>query len=84
MHFILIDFPIMQFQVHYIWPLNSNIKREFEDIWNKISKQAGGSIISHTIPVMFGRYFKLILDIFQVRKSPWICHMIVLCFLSEH
>ncbi|XP_006353693.1 lactation elevated protein 1 isoform X1 [Solanum tuberosum] len=42
-------------QVHYIWPLNSNIKREFEDIWNKISKQAGGSIISHTIPVMFGR-----------------------------
>ncbi|KAM3308525.1 AFG1-like ATPase isoform X2 [Capsicum chacoense] len=42
-------------QVHYIWPLNSNINREFEDIWNKISKQAGGSIISHTIPVMFGR-----------------------------
>ncbi|XP_049411380.1 uncharacterized protein LOC125874520 [Solanum stenotomum] len=42
-------------QVHYIWPLSSNIKREFEDIWNKISKQAGGSIISHTIPVMFGR-----------------------------
>ncbi|XP_060212321.1 uncharacterized protein LOC132639954 isoform X2 [Lycium barbarum] len=42
-------------QVHYIWPLNSNIKREFEDTWNKISKQAGGSIISHTIPVMFGR-----------------------------
>ncbi|MCD7446625.1 hypothetical protein HAX54_012110 [Datura stramonium] len=42
-------------QVHYIWPLNSNIKREFEDIWNKISKQDGGSIISHTIPVMFGR-----------------------------
>ncbi|KAK4365769.1 hypothetical protein RND71_013649 [Anisodus tanguticus] len=42
-------------QVHYIWPLNSNIKREFEDIWNKTSKQAGGSIISHTIPVMFGR-----------------------------
>ncbi|WMV34666.1 hypothetical protein MTR67_028051 [Solanum verrucosum] len=41
--------------VHYIWPLNSNIKQEFEDIWNKISKQAGGSIISHTIPVMFGR-----------------------------
>ncbi|XP_047269568.1 AFG1-like ATPase isoform X3 [Capsicum annuum] len=42
-------------QVHYIWPLNSNINREFEDIWNKISKQAGGGIISHTIPVMFGR-----------------------------
>lgn len=42
-------------QVHCIWPLNSNTKREFEDIWNKISKQAGGSIISHTIPVMFGR-----------------------------
>ncbi|PHT79044.1 hypothetical protein T459_17096 [Capsicum annuum] len=45
----------MQLQVHYIWPLNSNINREFEDIWNKISKQAGGGIISHTIPVMFGR-----------------------------
>ncbi|XP_055830373.1 uncharacterized protein LOC129899430 [Solanum dulcamara] len=42
-------------QVHYIWPLNSKIKQEFEDIWNKISKQAGGSIVSHTIPVMFGR-----------------------------
>lgn len=42
-------------QVHYIWPLNNEIKQEFEDIWNKISKQARGSIVSHTIPVMFGR-----------------------------
>ncbi|KAG5601536.1 hypothetical protein H5410_032906 [Solanum commersonii] len=46
-------------EVHYIWPLNSNTKREFEDIWNKISKQAGGSIISHTIPVMFGRILEV-------------------------
>ncbi|XP_075100417.1 uncharacterized protein LOC107831381 isoform X1 [Nicotiana tabacum] len=42
-------------QVHYIWPLNSNTKREFEDIWNKISKEVRGSITSQTIPVMFGR-----------------------------
>ncbi|PSS17771.1 Lactation elevated protein [Actinidia chinensis var. chinensis] len=42
-------------KVHYFWPLDSITINEFENAWNEATRQSGGMITSHTIPVMFGR-----------------------------
>ncbi|KAG9459656.1 hypothetical protein H6P81_004164 [Aristolochia fimbriata] len=42
-------------QIHYFWPLDSLSLKEFEKMWGQIVEESGGSIISCTIPVMFGR-----------------------------
>ncbi|XP_052208974.1 uncharacterized protein C115.02c isoform X2 [Diospyros lotus] len=42
-------------RVHYFWPLDSVVIKEFEDVWNEVTRQSGEKITSETIPVMFGR-----------------------------
>ncbi|KAK6927529.1 ATPase, AFG1-like [Dillenia turbinata] len=42
-------------QAHYFWPLDTNSLKEFEEMWFKVTNQAGGKITSEIIPVMFGR-----------------------------
>uniref|UniRef100_A0A2P2IYT2 Uncharacterized protein MANES_03G016200 n=1 Tax=Rhizophora mucronata TaxID=61149 RepID=A0A2P2IYT2_RHIMU len=42
-------------QVHYFWPLESKVLKEFEKMWCQVTSQLGGQITSNTIPVMFGR-----------------------------
>ncbi|KAK6129548.1 hypothetical protein DH2020_036706 [Rehmannia glutinosa] len=39
----------------YFWPLDSTKIEEFENMWNNIVGQSGGSVTSQTLPVMFGR-----------------------------
>uniref|UniRef100_A0A2C9W661 AAA+ ATPase domain-containing protein n=1 Tax=Manihot esculenta TaxID=3983 RepID=A0A2C9W661_MANES len=42
-------------QVHYFWPLENSVVKEFEKIWCQVTAQLGGEITSATVPVMFGR-----------------------------
>ncbi|KAF2287219.1 hypothetical protein GH714_039369 [Hevea brasiliensis] len=42
-------------QVHYFWPLENSVVKEFEKIWCQATEQLGGEITSATVPVMFGR-----------------------------
>ncbi|KAH6774158.1 AFG1-like ATPase family protein [Perilla frutescens var. frutescens] len=42
-------------QTHYFWPLDSTNTKEYENMWNKIVGESGGSVTSQTLPVMFGR-----------------------------
>ncbi|KAJ9184018.1 hypothetical protein P3X46_007802 [Hevea brasiliensis] len=42
-------------QVHYFWPLENSVVKEFEKIWSQVTEQLGGEITSATVPVMFGR-----------------------------
>ncbi|XP_021275715.1 lactation elevated protein 1 isoform X2 [Herrania umbratica] len=42
-------------RVHYFWPLDGTTSEEFEKIWCQVIKQAGGTVTSNTVPVMFGR-----------------------------
>lgn len=42
-------------KVHYFWPLDSIRIKEFDNVWNKVTRQSGGRLTSDTIPVMFGR-----------------------------
>ncbi|OVA00442.1 ATPase [Macleaya cordata] len=46
-------------QVHYFWPLDDRAFKEFEDMWDKVTNQSGGNIVSNTIPVMFGRFLEV-------------------------
>lgn len=46
-------------QIHYFWPLTSDIRSMYEAMWHDITRQTGGNIISVTIPVMFGRYLEI-------------------------
>ncbi|XP_058113178.1 uncharacterized protein LOC131256137 isoform X2 [Magnolia sinica] len=46
-------------QVHYFWPLDNQARNEFEKMWHEAVNQSGGSIISDTIPVMFGRMLEV-------------------------
>ncbi|KAL6512393.1 hypothetical protein OROHE_020005 [Orobanche hederae] len=39
----------------YFWPLDRTKIKEFENAWNEIVGQSGGSVTSQTLPVMFGR-----------------------------
>ncbi|CAI9096677.1 OLC1v1032875C1 [Oldenlandia corymbosa var. corymbosa] len=39
----------------YFWPLDSTKAKEFESAWDKHTQLSGGTIISRTIEVMFGR-----------------------------
>lgn len=40
---------------HYFWPLDSDAVKEFDNIWNEVIKEAGETVSTDTIPVMFGR-----------------------------
>ncbi|XP_059658129.1 uncharacterized protein LOC132304463 isoform X2 [Cornus florida] len=42
-------------QVHYFCPLDSIAVKEFENMWDEVTKQSGGKVTSTNIPVMFGR-----------------------------
>ncbi|XP_027080929.2 uncharacterized protein [Coffea arabica] len=42
-------------QVHYFWPLDSIKTKEFEIMWDKLTRLSGGIITSKAIRVMFGR-----------------------------
>ncbi|KAI7995003.1 AFG1-like ATPase [Camellia lanceoleosa] len=42
-------------KVHYFWPLDSIRIKEFDNVWNEVTRQSGGRLTSDTIPVMFGR-----------------------------
>ncbi|KAL7181917.1 hypothetical protein ACSBR1_040764 [Camellia fascicularis] len=42
-------------KVHYFWPLDSIRIKEFDNVWNEVTRQSGGRFTSDTIPVMFGR-----------------------------
>ncbi|KAL7164249.1 hypothetical protein ACSBR2_040206 [Camellia fascicularis] len=42
-------------KVHYFWPLDSIRIKEFDNVWNEVTRQPGGRFTSDTIPVMFGR-----------------------------
>ncbi|KAL6536212.1 hypothetical protein OROGR_012784 [Orobanche gracilis] len=44
----------------YFWPLDRTKTKEFEDVWNEIVGQSGGSVTSQTLPVMFGRTLEVI------------------------
>uniref|UniRef100_A0A5B7ANM5 Putative ATPase N2B isoform X1 n=1 Tax=Davidia involucrata TaxID=16924 RepID=A0A5B7ANM5_DAVIN len=46
-------------QVHYFWPLDSVAVKEFENMWDDVTRQFGGRVISNTIPVMFGRILEV-------------------------
>ncbi|XP_058113184.1 protein AFG1 isoform X3 [Magnolia sinica] len=48
-----------EIQVHYFWPLDNQARNEFEKMWHEAVNQSGGSIISDTIPVMFGRMLEV-------------------------
>ncbi|KAK6236960.1 hypothetical protein QUC31_020755 [Theobroma cacao] len=42
-------------RVHYFWPLDGTASKEFEKIWCQVINQAGGTVTSNIVPVMFGR-----------------------------
>lgn len=46
-------------QVHYFWPLTSDIRSLYEAMWYDITNEIGGNITAVTIPVMFGRSFEI-------------------------
>jgi predicted ATPase len=44
---------------HFFWPLDSQSRSKFERRWQDLTCQRGGLITPTTIPVMFGRLFKV-------------------------
>ncbi|XP_028069572.1 AFG1-like ATPase [Camellia sinensis] len=46
-------------KVHYFWPLDSIRIKEFDNVWNEVTRQSGGRLTSDTIPVMFGRMLEV-------------------------
>ncbi|GMP94571.1 hypothetical protein CsSME_00043995 [Camellia sinensis var. sinensis] len=46
-------------KVHYFWPLDSIRIKEFDNVWNEVTRQSGGRLTSDTIPVIFGRMLEV-------------------------
>ncbi|KAI7985112.1 hypothetical protein LOK49_LG14G00257 [Camellia lanceoleosa] len=46
----------MILEVHYFWPLDSIRIKEFDNVWNEVTRQSRGRLTFDTIPVMFGRF----------------------------
>ncbi|KAL8130468.1 hypothetical protein V2J09_019623 [Rumex salicifolius] len=44
-----------ELQNHYLWPMNNETAKEFDEMWHQFTRQSGERIESSTIPVMFGR-----------------------------
>ncbi|KAF5934110.1 hypothetical protein HYC85_030281 [Camellia sinensis] len=66
--------------VHYFWPLDSIRIKEFDNVWNEVTRQSRGRLTFDTIPVMFGRYTLKCSAFVALFKQSWLKLMLMLCF----
>ncbi|THG06864.1 hypothetical protein TEA_010201 [Camellia sinensis var. sinensis] len=58
------------YEVHYFWPLDRIRIKEFDNVWNEVTRQSRGRLTFDTSPVMFGRFMALYHEYEETSEEP--------------